>query len=112
MPGTAKGPTFFLHYPTSCKGQALILFTPVPGGCIHLGYQIPDFDSKLWEYCQELLPSVLQVSLTEMHFFLRSFISQCWKDWKQQMSGQLPIKLIKGNNPKHHIWVSWECCLQ
>lgn len=52
MPGTAKGPTFFLHYPTSYKEQALTLSTPVSGGCIHLGYQISDFDNKLWEYSQ------------------------------------------------------------
>lgn len=48
-------------------------------------------------------PEHNHMSLTEtpFFFFLRSFITQCWKDWTWHMSGQLPIKPIKGNNPKH-----------
>lgn len=40
MAGTAKGPTFFLHYPTRYKEQALTLFILVSGGYIHVAYQI------------------------------------------------------------------------
>lgn len=40
MPGTAKGPTFSLHYPISYEEQDFTLFTPGAGRCIH---QIADF---------------------------------------------------------------------
>lgn len=62
MSRTVKGPNFFLHYLTSYEEQVLTLFTPMSGGCIHLAYQTADPDSKLWEYCQYLLPTVLNVA--------------------------------------------------
>lgn len=43
--------------------------TPLSGGCMHLVYQVVGPDSKLWEYCQYLLLSVLNITTWAWQIF-------------------------------------------